>query len=164
MKEPAARTLEESADNPLGPPKIGFSRILVPTDLSPRSEAAVKYAVELARFLGVQVTLLHVVPKPSALDYALGGIPTGELEQAREEAAKKLEEELSRAKLAYQGVDALVRTGFGLHEQIVLATKEVGADLVIVSTHGYTGWKHLLFGSKAEQMLHEIPCPVLVVR
>ena len=51
-----------------------------------------------------------------------------------------------------------------LREEIVSAAKEVSADLVVISTHGYTGWKHLLFGSDAEKMLHEAPCPVLFLR
>jgi nucleotide-binding universal stress UspA family protein len=107
---------------------------------------------------------VHVVPEPSALDYTIGGIPDGQWEQVREEAEKKMNGELARAKLYYERVDSLVRTGLGLHEQIKSVAREVFADLVVLSTHGYTGWKHLLFGSDAEQLLHEIPCPVLVVR
>jgi universal stress protein A len=164
MKETAPITKKRSASKPPVPRKLDFSQILAPTDFSPKSEVAVDYAVELARRLGARVTLLHVFPEPSALDYTMGGIPDGQWEQAREAADKKLAEELARAKLRYERVDALVRTGIGLHEQIVSAAREVSADLVVISTHGYTGWKHFLFGSDAEQMLHEIPCPILVVR
>jgi nucleotide-binding universal stress UspA family protein len=56
------------------------------------------------------------------------------------------------------------RSGSGLHQEIVSVAREVSADLVVLSTHGYMGWKHLWFGNDAEQLLHEIPCPVLVVR
>jgi nucleotide-binding universal stress UspA family protein len=164
MKKTTAIGKERSTGAPPVPLKPGFSRIVVPTDFSPRSEAAVNYAVELARRLGAQVTLLHLVPEPTAFDYSMGGIPAEEWEQAREEAKKKLDQELARAKITYQGVDWLVRTGISLREQIVSAAKEVSADLVVISTQGYTGWKHLLFGSDAEKLLHEAPCPVLVVR
>jgi nucleotide-binding universal stress UspA family protein len=130
MKETATTTKERSADKPIVPRKCGFSQILVPTDFSPRSEAAIDCAVELARHLGAQVTLLHVVPEPSALDYTIGGIPNGLWEQAREQADKKLEDEFARVKLSYERVDTLVRTGSGLHQQIVSAATEVSADLV----------------------------------
>ncbi len=41
---------------------------------------------------------------------------------------------------------------------------QISADLLVLSTHGYTGWKHLLFGSDAENILQHAPCPILVVR
>jgi universal stress protein A len=164
MKEAAKTSKERFAGGSLVSRKLDFSQILVPTDFSAKSRTAVNYAIELARHFGAQVTLVHVVPEPSALDYTIGGIPDGQWEQMREEADKKMNQELARAKLNYEPVDSLVRTGLGLHEQIKSATREVSADLVVLSTHGYTGWKHLLFGSDAEQLLHEIPCPVLVVR
>jgi universal stress protein A len=164
MKQTTTIGKEGSTGTPPAPLKLGFSRIVVATDFSPRSEAAVDYAVELARRLGAQVTLLHLVPEPTAFDYTMGGIPADEWEQAREEAKNRLEHELARAKITYQGIESLMRTGIALREEIVNAAKEVSADLVVISTHGYTGWKHLLFGSDAEKMLHEAPCPVLVVR
>jgi nucleotide-binding universal stress UspA family protein len=47
---------------------------------------------------------------------------------------------------------------------IVRAVTDLSADLVVISTHGYTGWKHLLFGSDAEKIVEHAPCPILVVR
>ena len=59
-------------------PRRAFRGILVPTDFSPRSEHAVDYGVQLAKQLRIHLTLLHVVPKPFAIDYTLGGIPGAE--------------------------------------------------------------------------------------
>ena len=157
----AATTKERSF--PIGL-KRAFSEILVPTDFSSRSDHAIIYAIELARRLGSHLTLLHVVPAPYPLDYTLGGIPDGEWEQVRHRADKKLDAALQRAKVRYESVDTLVRIGSDLHEEIVGAAREVYADLVVLSTHGYKGWKLLFFGSDADQLLLEIPCPVLVVR
>jgi len=42
--------------------------------------------------------------------------------------------------------------------------REIAADLLVVSTHGYTGWKHFLFGSDAAKIAKDAPCPILVVR
>ncbi|MBV8585789.1 MAG: universal stress protein [Verrucomicrobia bacterium] len=164
MKQTATVVKARSARKPQVPREFGFRQILAPTDFSENSAIAVGYAVELARRLGAKVILLHIIPEPSALDYTMGGLPPGEWEQAQEEARKKLDQEWARARATYERVDSLLRTGLGLHEQIVGAVRETSADLIVISTHGYTGWKHFLFGSDAERFLHEILCPIVVVR
>jgi nucleotide-binding universal stress UspA family protein len=58
----------------------------------------------------------------------------------------------------------LVRVGTDLHEEIAGAIREVGATLVVLSTHDYKGWKRLLYGSDTDKLLFKLPCPVLVVR
>ena len=141
-----------------------FREILAPTDFSSLSDRAVDYAVELARRLASHLTLLHVVPAPFALDYALGGIPNGKWEEVRQRADRKLEKALQRAKIRYEQVDTLLRTGSDLHEEIAGAATEVHADLVVLSTHRYRGWKRLVYGSDTDDLLYEIPCPVMVVR
>jgi universal stress protein A len=165
MKEiasPSNTPLENVAKAPRVEPL--FTRLLVATDFSDRSEAAVKYAVEIARQMHAKLTLLHIVPEPSAFDYSLGGFPPGEWEQTKVEAEQKLAEETTRTKLSYREVGSLLRTGLDLHKEILKAAKETSADLLVLSTHGYTGWKHLLFGSDAEKILAQAHCPILVVR
>ena len=61
-------TREDLAAQSSGRLKFNFSRVVAPTDFSPNSERAIDYAVQLARRLGAKLTLLHVVPEPSALD------------------------------------------------------------------------------------------------
>ena len=56
-----------------------------------------------------------------------------------------------------------VRGGLPSHE-IVEAAKEMDVDLIVLATHGYTGWKHFCIGSTAERVVRAAPCPVLVVR
>ena len=166
MKETAHITTTPK-EFPRQPPvhsKFAFSHILAPTDFSQKSEIAVDYAVELARRLGAQLTLLHVFPEPFALDYIMGGIPAELWVPAKEEARKKLDEEAERAKLAYQGIDSVLRTGVDLRQEILDTARDISADLVVLSTHGYTGWKHLLFGSEAEQILELATCPIMVVK
>ncbi|MGA8658914.1 MAG: universal stress protein [Chthoniobacterales bacterium] len=141
-----------------------FGRILAPTDFSPNSDRAVDYALQLAQRLGAKLTLLHIVPEPSALDYTMGGISTEEIEEWLTEAEKRLSEQLARAKVEYQEVDSVRRTALYPRDEIVKFATELPADLLAISTHGYTGWKHFLFGSDAEKILEHAPCPVLVVR
>jgi len=154
----------ETAADPIANLEPVFRRILAPTDFSHRSEVAVAYALELARKMHGQLTLLHVLPEPSALDYNIGGFPRAEWDQTRGEAEKKLAGALAHAKLTFLEVDAMLRTGVDLHDEIVRAAKKISADLLVLSTHGYTGWKHLLFGSDAERILQHAPCAILIVR
>src|ERR1700675_4478622 len=118
------------------------TRILALTDFSHKSQAAVEYAVLLARSMHARLTLLHVLPEPSAFDYTMGGFSQEEWKKAKEEAGKRLTEETTRTKANYGEVDSLFRIGLDLHDEIISVAREISADLLVVSTHGYTGWKH----------------------
>ena len=166
MKE-TANTLTALEDLPVqssGSMKFNFRHIVAPTDFSPNSERAVDYALQLARRLGAKLTLLHVVPEPSALDYSMEGISVQQIQGWEEEAEERLTERLTRAQLEYKEVDALRASALHPRDQIVRAAADLSADLLVISTHGYTGWKHFLFGSDAEKILEHAPCPVPVVR
>jgi nucleotide-binding universal stress UspA family protein len=143
--------------------KSGLTKILLPTDFSPRSERALAYALELARRLGASLTLLHVVPEASILDYTMEGVPPEEVQGWLREAEKGLANQLGRAKLAYQRVDSMLQTALHPCDEIVKVAKELSVDFMVLATHGYTGWKHLVFGSRAEKILERAPCPVFVV-
>jgi K+-sensing histidine kinase KdpD len=96
-----ATLVENSLPESSSHQKFSVDRILAPTDFSPNSEKAVAYAIQLARRLGAKLTLLHVVPEPSAADYSLEGISIQEIQGWEQEAEKKLAELLARAKLEY---------------------------------------------------------------
>ena len=155
MKETANSpvTQTETAETVIAQ-QLASTRILALTDFSHRSQAAVEYAVQLAKSMHARLTLLHVLPPPSAFDYTIGGL----------EAAKKLAEETTRIKANYGEVDSTFRTGLDLHDEIISVAREIVADLLVVSTHGDIGWKHFLFGSEAAKIVRDAPCPVLVVR
>ena len=150
-------------DEPTAKPPFRLRRILAPTDFSADSEKAVHYAIQLARFAGARLTLLHVIPEP-ALDYTTQGIPVDEIQGWKEEAEAKLANEVAKAKLDYQEVDSSLTMALHPRDEIVRATTSLAADLLVLSTHGYTGWRHALFGSDAKRILEHAPCPVLVIR
>jgi universal stress protein A len=164
MNEDRVTTSQGSASHASSVPKFRLDRIMAPTDFSQNSEKAVDYAIQLARRLGAKLTLLHVIPEPSALDYNIGGIPKEEIEGWQREAQKRLAEQLTRAKIEYPEVDSVQRTGLHPRDEIVSAARDLSADLLVISTHGYTGWKHFLLGSHAEKILEQAPCPTLVIR
>ena len=166
--------MSERIDNPatskdsLSPPPSKspstLRHILAPTDFSPNSEKAVNCAILVAKLVGAKLTLLHVVPEPSALDYAMQGIPFDEIQGWQLEAEEKLTDQLAKAKLEYQNVDSIQTIALHPRDEIVRAATDLSADLLVLSTHGYKGWRHVLFGSDAEKILEHAPCPVLVIR
>ena len=137
--------------------------ILVPIDFSPPSAQTLKYAAALAAQLGAKLTLLNVVQPIVTPDFAYNPLmmEVGKLIAQTKRA-------LERVPVA-QGVDAslienvLVRNGTPFRE-IADAAESLNADLIIISTHGYTGLRHVLLGSTAERVVRHARCPVLVVQ
>jgi len=144
--------------------KFKFDQVLVATDFSPQALRAVEYSVQLARRLGAQLTLLHVVPEPSALNYPMEGIPPEEVVEWQEEARKRLDEQVATIKPRHAKTDSVQRTAFSPRDEIVKVAAELPADVLVLSTHGLTGWKHFLLGSYAEEILERAPCATLVLK
>ena len=160
------RATTEPVTIDLVPARLKLNQILVPTDFSDNARKALLYALRFAEQFGARVTLLHVV-EPVAYPAELGSsalwVPLISEEALRKDAAKKLAA-LSAALGRHEiKVDTLVRFGLPFHE-IAAAAKELRAGLIIVSTHGYTGLKHVFLGSTAERVVRHAPCPVLTVR
>lgn len=159
--EPVTLPRHESEKDALSLLKI--RRILVPIDFSSRSKKALEYAIPFAKQFGARLCLLYVgpgyylVPELAAVD-----LSTYQFTQ-RADAAAKLATFATREIPATFAVDLLVRNGQPALE-IEDVAKEIDADLIIISTHGYSGIKHLWFGSIAEQVVRHASCPVLVVR
>ena len=140
-----------------------FNRVLVPIDFSRPSLKAIPYALAISRQFGADVHLLHVTdvsqqPPPTLL--TLPTVPQAEWD-------RRLMKRLNSIALKYRtngNVTALQpRTG-SAYEEICTATRELKADLIVIATHGYTGYKHMFLGSTAERVVQHLPCPVLVVR
>ena len=130
-------------------------------DFSKVSRIALPYALAFARESGACVTLLHVVPTKNS---ASAGADDLELEEElRRGGATQLSALIQALAGNEVSADMLVRIGNPTVET-VHAAKELKADLIIISTHGRTGLRHLLLGSVAEGVMRHSPCPVLVVR
>jgi universal stress protein A len=147
------------------PTGIALKRILVPIDFSPLSKKALQYALRFAEQFRAGLTLLHVIEPdvPPAFDgfmIAPPMSPNGD----RTRCANRLKVLASSMAIrATSDARSTVRMGLPAHE-IVEAAKELDVDLIIIATHGYTGWKHFAIGSTAERVVRAAPCPVLVVR
>ena len=142
---------------------ITIRKILVPTDFSPASRKSLSYALRFAEELNSEITLLHVLEPETPL--TLAGRPAAAAFSKEElaDADEGLRDLVNSAKAAGAGTKSILRTGIATHE-IVEAAKQLDVDLIVIATHGFTGWKHFAIGSTAERVARAAPCPVLVVR
>ncbi|MBI3853007.1 MAG: universal stress protein [Verrucomicrobia bacterium] len=147
----------------LVPSLLKLQTILVPTDFSKESKKALLYAIPFARQFNAGIILLHVVqPHYIGGEFGVVDFPVIEADlQTRSQ--KELATLAAKSVRDLVPVKTLVRAGSPVNE-IVEAAKESKADLVILSTHGRTGLKHVLLGSVAENVVRHAPCPVLIVR
>jgi nucleotide-binding universal stress UspA family protein len=139
-----------------------FKKILCPIDFSANSLAALDCAVSLARQNAAAICLLNVVPSPTG-STRIPPIPLEPFPVAEQTARQRLEEiakQRLEGKLHYQ---IATRNGDPATE-IIDAVTALGADLVVMATHGRTGLGHLFIGSVAERVVRESPEPVLTVR
>ena len=149
-------------DRPL-PAVLQLKKILVPTDFSEASNSAYRYAVRFGQQFGAELHVVHV--SEPVLSPQLAGLPPMPTfsEDERAFAEKKLHIWADSMETMGVTTKTTLRNGLATHE-IVEAAKELDADLIIIATHGYTGWKHFCIGSTAERVVRAAPCPVLVVR
>jgi nucleotide-binding universal stress UspA family protein len=147
---------------------LPLHKILCPTDFSDFSYEALEKGAELARHFGAEMCVLHVT-EPLPL-YDLTAFPglvsytVPEYEKGLDEAASRaLDELLARHHFEGLSLQRLIRRGHP-SETIAAAAREVAADLLVIATHGATGWRQHVFGSVTDKVLRLAHCPVLVVR
>lgn len=138
-----------------------LKKILAPTDLSETSLAGVRYALELARSSGAAVTIYHVIG-PEELSRAgyreLLKDPIGVTET---EVRRFVETHCGDLTL---GIETHTTVELGAPESnIVEKANALGADLIVLATHGRTALAHVLLGSVAERVVRHAACPVLTV-
>jgi nucleotide-binding universal stress UspA family protein len=140
-----------------------IKKILVPVDFSECSRKALQYAIPFARQFNAELTLVHVVQ----VNYYVGDFGTVDMALLETEMRKSAEKQLSDLAAREVGQElrseTVLRTG-RIVSEIVEVAKQTKADIIIISTHGHTGLKHVLLGSVAENVVRHAPCPVLIVR
>jgi len=142
---------------------IEFTRILSPTDFSGSSIRSLAYAAALANWYNAQLTVLHVVPTfdPVPLPGDLGQPVHVVNPVPREQVIDELHRTLERTTLS--AAPTLLADSGDPPTTIVDRALSIGADLIVMGTHGRRGFKRLLLGSVTETVLREAPCPVLTV-
>jgi nucleotide-binding universal stress UspA family protein len=143
---------------------ITLKTIVASTDFSENADHALQYASELGKKFGAKILLVHVVAYPIyPVSYEIT-VDVATLRNELETAAKKMiEERAAKLRTAGVEVECVVEVGTAFVE-IIRTARHRGADLIIISTHGWSGMKHLLLGSTAERVVRKAPCPVLTVK
>lgn len=144
-------------------------RIAVGTDFSEDANIAVRQAMHLARHAGAELVLVHCYPMTqaqlNAYEQSLGRAE--EFRKVLRSAMNSAHDQLGELheQLSGQGVDvSQVLADSPAEHGLVEAVRELDADLMVVGSHGRTGFRRLMLGSVAEKVVRSCPCNVLVAR
>lgn len=160
------RSIEAPSDDiiEMVPRLLRIRHILVPFDFSDYAEKALHYAVAFARQFESKITLLHVCPIPY-YPAEIGGLPA--IVPMNEPPIDRIQAHLEAYSRRHippaMRQHTSVRMG-PAYEEICEAARELAVEMIIIATHGRTGFKRALMGSTAERVVRQAPCPVLVVR
>jgi nucleotide-binding universal stress UspA family protein len=140
-------------------------KILFATDFSEGSSYALPYAADMARQYGAKLYIIHVI-----FDVAKTAgwyVPHVSIDEIYQDMEKSAMAELEKTSLdemrGLKDVERLVLKGIP-YEEIDKFASEQKIDLIVLGTHGRRGIDRVLFGSTAEQVVRNAPCPVLSVR
>jgi nucleotide-binding universal stress UspA family protein len=144
-----------------------FKHILLPTDGSELSEAAIQKGIQFAKSINAEVTGFHVIPP-----FHVFSLRTGTLEDTKErhESESKVQAEQflgvikKAAEKAGVSCDTDYTTSSHPYEMIINAAEKKGCDLIMMASHGRRGLQGLLIGSETHKVLTHTKIPVLVFR
>jgi nucleotide-binding universal stress UspA family protein len=146
---------------------IALKKILVATDFSEPSDAALAYGRELARTFGASLTVLHVVDNILTRTYGVDGVVLADPQFQREietSAQRQVDASLFDEDRQALGAVGLVITSNSPSAAIVTYARDAAIDLIVMGTHGRGAIAQILMGSVAERVVRMAPCPVLTVR
>jgi nucleotide-binding universal stress UspA family protein len=144
-----------------------FKHVLLPTDGSPQSEAAVRQGIALAKEQQARVTGIHVVPEFHVFTYHPDMLEDTRAEYERDskaQATKILAAVEDAARAAGVPCDTVCATNDEPYEAIIKTADEKGCDLIAMASHGRKGMKGLLVGSETQKVLTHSHQPVIVLR
>jgi nucleotide-binding universal stress UspA family protein len=146
---------------------IELKKILLPTDFSETSLEALKYAISLSTEYGAELTILHVINEQLVTEgLSLPRIVSmDEIEkEMHREAARQMKDFLAGAGELSGVTHRTVTLSGNPFLEIIRYAKDNQIDLIVIGTHGRSGFEHILFGSTAERVVRKAPCPVLSVK
>jgi nucleotide-binding universal stress UspA family protein len=139
------------------------SKILVPIDFSPSAHAALEAAAEIAKQFDAELHLVHVIPMFTSSTLPDFAPETKVVEGARKEAERHFT--ACQKDLAGKGIKVTytVEIGNDVAGEVVDVLEREHADMLVISTHGVTGWHPLVFGSIAEKVVRLVHVPILLL-
>jgi len=145
-----------------------YTRILIATDDSECSKKALQHGHRIAKLMDASVALIHVIEPAAPTNYGadplMGQQPiiVPETTEIQEESSKSMLSEISKQFDDVKEVFTFSRVG-SPKQEILTVADEWAADLIIMGTHGRTGFDHFISGSVSESVMRRANCPVLVV-
>lgn len=143
------------------PPKL----ILAPIDFSDASRDALDVAADMASRFGAELLLVHVQPAIQDLPGSVSIFKEGQYDKSLDDKAAKQLKDLA-ATVAQKNVKVRTELGAGndVGMELIRIAESEHADLIVIATHGMTGWREFAFGTVAEKVLKQGDCPVLLLR
>ncbi len=143
-----------------------FKHLLVPLDGSKFGEKALEYALSLAQQYQSKITLLHVVHDQWAGEMRAESPQLDELTQQKESNQSYIYLNTKEKQLQEKGynVSAIIKSGEPIDRAILDMAEAEEVDTIVMSSHGFTGLKRLMFGNTAEKILSHATVPVLLIR
>lgn len=145
---------------------MAYQNILVPVDGSELSLSVIQHAVELAKAFNSKVTVAQVMTLDPyiATEYLSQGQSNDIIERAR----SFIQENVDKAKAQFSehglNVETKLLEGESIHRTLIKAVTELNIDLIVLSSHGRSGFKKLIMGSVAQSLITESTVPVFVVK
>ncbi|HUE87501.1 MAG TPA: universal stress protein [Vicinamibacterales bacterium] len=139
-----------------------ITRILCPIDLSPASERALEHAVALARWYEATLVAFHVFsPQPLPMATEFGGYVPAPPQLSEAEVIEEVRQ-FTKPVAGSAPIEIVVRDGHPVYE-IIGQAAQMRADLLVLGTHGRSGFERLFLGSVTEKVVRKVACPTLTV-
>lgn len=144
---------------------LPFERILCPTDFSEPSYRGLEAANQLARHFGAELLLVHVVTPQPLVTTPESAVPPqlANLQQELEAWARRTIEKVQTDRVGQDFASRSLVLRGDPADQIVETASRERADLIVIATHGHTGFRRFMFGSVAEKVVRRSDRPVLTV-
>lgn len=137
---------------------LHIAQLLCPVDFSDFSRHALDHAAALARWYGARLTLLHVFVNRPASD--MPPVPMTDVDRQR--LIADLQRMAGRIPVDVL-LDLRVTESSDIHREILTQAEMVAADMLVLGTHGRSGFERLVLGSVAERVVRMAPCPTMIV-
>ncbi len=144
--------------------KFQISKILIPYDFSETAALSLEHAVHMAKLHKAEIVLMHVVESASFTSAIAHAFSKGYEKDVEGESTEKLKE-LARKIHSETSVTVSVKTYIGrIYKKIVNAATDIGADIIVMGTHGTSGYERFSVGTNTAKVVSEANCPVLSVQ
>ncbi len=140
--------------------------ILVPTDFSPASRLALRYACQVADVFGAALHIIHVVDNPfapAASSEMYAALPADYLEEVDRFTRAELEAQLTREEKARYSAVFVMRLGAPARQILDYLNEHGDIDLIVMATAGRGSVARFMLGSVADKIVRAAPCPVLTL-